>query len=176
MLIDCTRAPRQLHPKRHGLIFRMTLSRAGRGASRPCGPWCWWPDSPAGCAPTDTPEFSLGLACGNTGIAMHELMHALGFYDERQRPDRDPYVKINLRNVHPDYSRDFNVCQQCTTQDLPYDHASIMHVEGTYRSVNEPPTPTLVPRQAGVQLMAPPRKAGLTALDVKKINKLYQCH
>ena len=32
-------------------------------------------------------------------IAVHELMHALGFFHEHQRPDRDQFVRINFENV-----------------------------------------------------------------------------
>jgi hypothetical protein len=35
------------------------------------------------------------------GLIVHELMHTLGFYHEHQRPDRDEFVSINLKNVEP---------------------------------------------------------------------------
>lgn len=42
---------------------------------------------------------SLGPRCDHKAIIEHEMLHALGFYHEQSRQDRDDYVKIHLDQV-----------------------------------------------------------------------------
>ena len=46
-------------------------------------------------------ELSLGGGCNAKGTIMHEMMHALGFWHEQSRPDRNQFVEILWENIEP---------------------------------------------------------------------------
>lgn len=46
-------------------------------------------------------NLSIGLGCDYKAIIEHEILHALGFYHEQSRTDRDGYVKIWWDEILP---------------------------------------------------------------------------
>ncbi|XP_041429363.1 embryonic protein UVS.2-like [Xenopus laevis] len=109
--------------------------------------------------------------CMNMGIIQHELNHALGFYHEQNRSDRDDYVIIHTENIIPDFLKMFD---KLNTNNLgiEYDYSSVMHYSRYHYSINgditiEPKPDPNVPIG---------QRDGLSILDISKINKLYECN
>ena len=60
---------------------------------------------------------------------MHEIGHAIGFYHEHVRPDRDDYVTILEANIRTSALSNFEIQSEINidTNGVPYDYASVMH-------------------------------------------------
>merc|ERR1712080_341974 len=114
------------------------------------------------------------LNCINFGTVIHELMHAVRFWHEQSRADRDQYVWIYENNVSPrmryNFKKyDFNKIQHLGTR---YDYCSVMHYPKDAFSVNG--RATIVPKQRTNCVLG--AKTGFSATDIIKINKLYNCN
>ncbi|XP_041120346.1 high choriolytic enzyme 2 [Polyodon spathula] len=108
--------------------------------------------------------------CMWSGIATHELMHALGFVHEQSRSDRDNYVTIMWDNILKDREHNF---EKYKTNNLNtgYDYGSIMHY-GRF-AFSEDGAPTIIPKPDPHVLIG--QRDGPSATDLLKINKLYSC-
>jgi NAD-dependent dihydropyrimidine dehydrogenase PreA subunit len=74
-------------------------------------------------------DLSLGRGCTNVDSTIqHEFMHALGFYHEQSRPDRDNHIFIDFDRTEEDYCSQYMKCQACVTV-TPYNVFSIMHYD-----------------------------------------------
>ncbi|KAI6176287.1 Metalloendopeptidase [Aphelenchoides bicaudatus] len=114
---------------------------------------------------------SLGQGCIQKGIIMHEMMHAVGFFHEQSRPDRDSYVQILWHNIQPGMQNQFDKYSSATVQtfDTTYDFASILHYDAVAFSRNG--QPTILPRtQTKIG-----QRGGFSSTDSYKINRLYEC-
>ena len=59
---------------------------------------------------------------------VHEFMHAIGFWHEQSRPDRDDHVTINWHNIRDSKHRQFvKVHIDQANMVGPYDICSVMH-------------------------------------------------
>nr|BBB36258.1 low choriolytic enzyme [Dicentrarchus labrax] len=110
------------------------------------------------------------FGCIQQGIIQHELLHALGFYHEHTRSDRDQHIRINWENVNEYFIYNF---KKMDTDNLntPYDYSSIMHYGrtafGKFRSETIIPIP---------DPSAPiGQRDSLSDIDIVRINRLYKC-
>lgn len=113
---------------------------------------------------------------GKQTTAQHEFMHALGFWHEHQRPDRDKYVQLHPEKLKDDESTNVNYGKMdfldWVDLDSPYDFQSIMHY-GVWNMKDNRPSIAV----AGDPRKAAPvnRKWPLSDQDAYQINKFYEC-
>ncbi|KAG8449760.1 hypothetical protein GDO86_016420 [Hymenochirus boettgeri] len=110
--------------------------------------------------------------CMYRGVIQHELNHALGFYHEQNRSDRDDYVTINTENIIPEYLPNFGKLDT-DNLGLEYDYNSVMHYARD-AFTNTPGKDTITPKSSTPVYIG--QRYGLSVLDVSKINKLYNCN
>jgi len=117
---------------------------------------------------------SLGDGCVQEYVVIHELMHAVGFFHEQSRYDRDQYVRVNWPFICCDAAGNFQAETQRTVQHLdePYDLKSIMHYGEYDFSVNEHFFKTIEAIDGTSPLG---NTQGFTQIDLNKLNKLYEC-
>lgn len=77
-------------------------------------------------------------------IIVHEIKHALGFYHEHQRPDRDTFITVNTSNIDPSFLSQFTI-EGGADPIGPYDFESVMHYGRFAFTNNGFPTITLNP-------------------------------
>lgn len=108
------------------------------------------------------------------GRAMHEIMHALGFYHEHARSDRDQYIKIIDKNVRRGKHGNFNFQNDDeSSRNFNYDYNSIMHYGPYYFSKNKRRRKaTIVPLKPGVTIG---QRDMLSKTDCMKLNSQYSC-
>eukprot|EP00873_Tetraselmis_striata_P028314 jgi/Tetstr1/448578/TSEL_035827.t1 len=106
--------------------------------------------------------------CVYTDIIEHEVMHALGFFHEQSRPDRDDYVTINFQNIKAGSENNFDKVSYADPMGTPYDYLSVMHYGSTYFSANGGTT-----INAGGNFIG--QIDGADNLDVDQIRLMYQC-
>lgn len=118
-------------------------------------------------------KISLGYGCWHIGTAMHEIGHALGFFHEQSRPDRDQYVEIMWNNIESAAKHNFNKYRTDTIDslDTEYDYDSMMHYKNNYFAIDR--------RQYTIKTKDPSKRRtigqrdGFSRIDKIQINRMY---
>ncbi|KAM7318676.1 hypothetical protein ACRRTK_021788 [Alexandromys fortis] len=120
-------------------------------------------------------NLSIGSGCDHKAIIEHELLHALGFYHEQSRTDRDDYVTIHWDEILQDYEHNFNTYDDSTITDLntPYDYESVMHYApfSFNKNASIPTITTKIPEFNGVI----GQRLDFSAIDLERLNRMYNC-
>ncbi|XP_043996949.1 low choriolytic enzyme-like isoform X2 [Gambusia affinis] len=109
--------------------------------------------------------------CLSHRTVQHEVLHALGFHHEQVRSDRDAYVKILFENIKEGKYDQF---RKVRTHNLgtPYDFTSVMQYEKYAFSKNG--LPTIVAQFNPFYDWG--RATQMSANDIARVNRLYQCN
>ncbi|XP_016952152.2 zinc metalloproteinase nas-13 [Drosophila biarmipes] len=109
------------------------------------------------------------------GTSIHELMHALGFFHEQNRHERDSYVRLIGDNVVAGKMKNFR--KYSSSQEsgfgVEYDYGSVMHYSATSFTRNGLPTMEALRDTCDSRKMG--QRLGFSAGDVRKINAMYKC-
>ncbi|XP_063734552.1 meprin A subunit beta-like isoform X3 [Eleginops maclovinus] len=120
-------------------------------------------------------NLSIGANCDSIAVVEHEFLHALGFYHEQSRYDRDDYVTIVSENIQEGREHNFDKesNETTTTQGVPYDYWSVMHYgKDAFTNGNGSTIITKDPKfqdVIGQRLEVSPK-------DVLELNLLYKCN
>eukprot|EP00116_Pleurobrachia_bachei_P003449 sb/3463711/ len=111
--------------------------------------------------------------CEDVGSILHEIGHAIGFWHEHARPDRDKYVKVLYKNIRDDSLHNFDLKNGSEVDSLGmrYDYNSIMHYGRTAFNLGD--MDTLVPVRS--KHLSIGQRVELSVGDIRQTNKLYKC-
>ncbi|KAM4704972.1 meprin A subunit beta-like [Rhinophrynus dorsalis] len=119
-------------------------------------------------------QLSLGTNCDRIATIQHEFLHALGFWHEQSRADRDDYVTIMWDRIQSGREHNFNIYDDTRSDALnvPYDYTSVMHYSKTaFQNGSEP---TIVTKIADFSDVIGQRM-DFSDYDLAKLNRLYNC-
>jgi len=109
--------------------------------------------------------------CNRLGTCIHEFIHAIGYYHEQSRTDRDDFIIVNWENIQPGKEHNFNKYDATVVSPhgVGYDYGSIMHY-GPRGFATDPDIDTLIPIETGAIIG---QRDGMSEKDAQKINNMY---
>ncbi|ODM95512.1 Zinc metalloproteinase nas-14 [Orchesella cincta] len=118
------------------------------------------------------------------GHVLHELIHALGFFHEHARDDRDNYIEIVYDNLSEDddilrnFYKNSDSDKQVDYYGVPYNYGSIMHysekagsINGDATIIRRAPLPQGIPKPLDGEMG---QRERLTEGDAQMIRNMYK--
>ncbi|XP_055609564.1 astacin-like [Uranotaenia lowii] len=114
------------------------------------------------------------------GTPVHEMMHAIGFYHEFTRPDRDDWITINRSALLPEYQTDefFNAnfgkldANEVDLYNITYNYGSVMHYS-KYAGAQSADYPVMDNKQPWEGDFG--NEEGFSQPDIDQVNIRYKC-
>ena len=116
----------------------------------------------------------LAPECGWNEI-LHEMLHALGYFHEQSRPDRDKFVEILWENIDEEFRHQFDKVPESWADILrgtSFDYHSVM----LYRPDSFAKGPGLITLKSKLATPVDPVSTGLSVEDIVRINHVYGLH
>jgi hypothetical protein len=116
-------------------------------------------------------KLSVGVGCSAGNVA-HEMLHALGWWHEQMRSDRDNYVTINEVNIKNEFKDQFTKMRPGESDSVGrYDYTSIMHYNSTAFTSNGKLTIEPKPGMGDASKMG--QRNALSAGDIASVQRFY---
>ncbi|XP_064456008.1 blastula protease 10-like [Ornithodoros turicata] len=117
-------------------------------------------------------DLNIGKGCEHVSVVVHELGHAVGFFHEQSRSDRDGSIRILWENIPVDkYSQFMQTYDR--NRNVPYDITSVMHYSQGAFSASPFTKNTIVTTNPHMQLRM--GNKGLSFRDRRLANLMYSC-
>ncbi|XP_057301949.1 hatching enzyme 1.2-like [Hydractinia symbiolongicarpus] len=113
-------------------------------------------------------------SCTRKGTAIHEILHAVGFYHEMSRRDRDKYIDIHYDNIFTSRWKQFAKHEHTngSVYGAEYDVHSIMHY-GNYAFAINRESRTITSLRNPSEVLG--QRDGMSQNDILQLNRLYKC-
>uniref|UniRef100_A0A8C5S1I3 Metalloendopeptidase n=1 Tax=Laticauda laticaudata TaxID=8630 RepID=A0A8C5S1I3_LATLA len=117
---------------------------------------------------------SIGSGCEHKDIVEHEVLHALGFFHEWSRTDRDNYVEIWWNEIIEGQAYIFEKYESFISDlNTPYDYESVIHY-GPYSFSKNNSVRTITTKIPEFNNVIG-QSQDMSKIDVERLNRMYHC-